>query len=253
MRTSLIPGIIQNIKRNLNRQIHSVPIFEIGKVYLQKDKEKIEENEVLCIGLCGMESQKIWNREERKWDFYDLKGMLEVLFNELNIDFEIISIKNIQLDEIEKDIFHPAKSGAILINSEYAGIIGEIEEAEDVSYKIYVSEIKLNMILKNYTKHILKSIPKYPFIMRDISLVVPDKINSQDIKNVISKVGGELVENIILFDYYSGKQLPQGTRGLAYRIYFRSKDKTLNDQTVDDIMKRIQDSLLDELSVKLRN
>lgn len=241
MRTTIIPNLLDVIERNINRNIDEIKIFELGNIYRPRDlllQELPDEDRVLAIGVVG------------KADFYDLKGIIETLFDNLNIDsYDFLPAKH--------PTFHPGRTAEILIKNEKIGVLGEIHpdvtEKYEINKRVYMCEINFERVIEatNLTFK-YKPLPKFPAITRDIAVIVNEDIMAGDIKKTIEAEGGNIVEKIELFDVYKGRQIPDGYKSLAYSITFRSEERTLTDEDVTAIQEKILSELEKKFNAQLR-
>lgn len=243
MRTIPLNGILQSLSTNYNRRNDEALLFDIAKVYLPKSlpvTELPDEKNKIVIGIYG------------KYDFYDLKGMVETLF-------EVIGLKNKVTFDLENTLswMHPGRTAKISIENKDIGYLGELHpvvaENYEIGTKVYVAIIDIDILIEYSTlDRLYKPLPKFPAITRDIAMIVEDKILVKDIENIIKHRGGKLVESVNLFDIYKGKQIQEGYKSVAYSIIFRATDYTLTDETVDSSMNKILTALEKELSAQLR-
>lgn len=253
LKSSLLPAMVKNVKSNINYNIKNVSIFEISKVFRKNKDSKIPiETNMLGIMLAGVSNIKSWAEEERYYDYYDLKGILEYIHNKFYYD------GNIRISEKEYKFLHPKISGDVIIGGDvYAGIIGKVHPAivEDIGIKqdVYYLELNLDKFIKNISgikKY--KSIPLFPSIEIDIAIVVDEDIKNEDIENEIKNGGTALLKEIKLFDIYRGKQVEPGKKSMAYSLSFREENRTLKDSEVEIIIKRILERLGKKFNAKLR-
>jgi phenylalanyl-tRNA synthetase beta chain len=241
MRTICIPSMMEALSRNSSRSNPSARLFEIGKVYLpSEDLDQLpEERNTLTLGMYG------------KSDYYHLKGIVENLLDALGIN--IFEFKR----ESENPSFHPGKTAALFIKSEFAGVLGEIHPDVNEKFGIeetcLVSELNLDTLYK-YADLDRKYIPlpKFPAVLRDIAMLVDDSILVKEIEDIIRGKGGNMVEKVQLFDVYKGKQIPEGKKSIAYSILYRSDSKTLTDEEVAKVHDKIVRSLERMLGAELR-
>lgn len=241
MRTSTIPSIMESLARNYSRNNEYVRLFEAGRVYIPNaDSAKLpEERNILTIGMYGT------------CDFLDIKGVVEVLIEALGItgaSFERVS---------DNHSFHPGKTAALVIKKEKCAVFGEIHpdtrDNFEVDERCFVAEINLDKLYsiasldKKY-----KALPKFPAVTRDIALLVEDEVMVQQIQDIISRQGGNILESIKLFDVYKGKQIPEGKKSIAYSLVYRADNKTLTDAEVSKVHDKILKSLEYQLGAQLR-
>jgi phenylalanyl-tRNA synthetase beta chain len=266
MRTTLLPGIINTSVFNINRGIYDVGIFEVGKVFIQGSgvmgqrsdippfnkggRGGILPDEKTIVGgaLTGRTEKKIWGKGER--DFYYLKGLVESLLGRLNIH-------DIEFFPVNLPFIHPQKGTCVKINDEDIGYLGELSpavaEGFDLKDKLYVFELSLDKILDNaVTERKYTHLPKYPSIYRDIAIVLNSNIKSDDVYRIIRDTDNSILKEIILFDYYEGKQIPAGKKSLAYSVVYRSDDRTLTDEDVNPVHEKVIKNLKDKLGAELR-
>lgn len=242
MRTTLVPSMLEVMNRNYSKKIDGGMFFEIGKTYnpLDDPKEKLpEEDNVLILGMYG------------GGDFFNLKGDVELLLNRLGIKkYEFVR-------EADNPTYHPGKTADILCGNSRLGIIGEIHP--DVSERyglpegVYIAELDFDMITRmSELGKKFKKLPKYPAVERDIALLVPEDVMCSQIEGVIRRTGGALVESVKLFDVYTGKQVPEGKKSIAYSVVYRSDSGTLVDEEVNGLHQRIVEAVKSELGAQLR-
>jgi phenylalanyl-tRNA synthetase beta chain len=241
MRTTTIPSIMENLARNFSRNNDSARLFEIGRVYIKKTDEfdLPKEKNIITIGMYG------------SCDYLTLKGAVENILDALGIErYEFIREK-------DNSSYHPGKTAALLVNKEYAGVFGEIHPDVSDNYGVdtpcFAAELNMDLLINNAKmKKQYRSLPKFPAVTRDIALLVDDSVLVQDIHNIIKGKGGNLVESIELFDVYKGKQIAEGKKSIAYRIVYRSEDKTLTDKDVSKVHSKILSTLEFNLGAELR-
>jgi phenylalanyl-tRNA synthetase beta chain len=238
VRTSLIPGILKNIKTNL-KHFESFNLFEIGKVYY--DNKNIEERRILVIA-------KVLGKDKGAETFYSLKGEVENLLE----NFGISKGSTFGTPKVEPlDVFHLSRSAEIIINGKSVGYIGEINPIVLGNYKIEkrvaFCDIDTEKLLSALPKEkIFESISKFPTVDRDISMIVPSGVLYAQISKLVQKAGGELVESVKLFDYFAPKN------SLAIRISLGDASRTLENIEVDEVIGKIVSNLEKELKVEVR-
>lgn len=250
MRPSLLSEMLEVLSWNLSRGNPLLRLFELNKIYLVDGQTKnICEKSSLSIGICG-ETSGNWKESPRVVDFFDLKGTLEGLLNE-------IGIKDYVFEKQDSFIFRQELSAHIKINGETIGVMGqvkpEIAKKFDIKEKTYLAEIDIEGLLRHTGKNKRFTVlPRYPSMKRDISLLVDDSVDSSSIFDMVRDVGGGLVRSIGVFDLYRGQQVQEGKKSLAYRVEYRSDEKTLKDEDVSLIHKNIQDALVKKLGAQIR-
>lgn len=247
MRTTLIPGLIESMKANINRGNRDIRIFEIGKVFFYNGDIR-EEGRIGGL-TCGSRHEPIWNLKHVDIDFYDIKGVVEAIVDTLGID-------NCSFSPAHEPFLHPGKSALLKINSMDAGYLGalhpDVEERLEVQ-NVFVFELNLELLIKYFNwERKFTELPKYPSIYRDISLIVDDSLFTEDILKTIEKRKHPWVENIKIFDLYKGGQIPEGKKSIAFRITYRSSEKTLSDEEVDLLHNEIIKEIVEKFGARIR-
>lgn len=247
LRSSLIPSLLNTINYNQNRKASELAIFEVANIY-QNDYENLR----LGIILTPLFKLLKWKKENNN-DFYTLKGLIEALMRLLGIDENRYSYEKI---EDNNKFYHPGRSAYLLIGKKKIGIIGQIHPLMEKKYDVsscFVAELNLDEILQIKSSKIKLETPSiYPFVSRDIALVVNEEVNVSEIIKVIRKNGKGLVSNVEIFDIYRGNNLENGKKSVAITIIYQDKDKTLNDNELLPVHNNILFALQKELMAFLR-
>ena len=244
IRTSLLSGIFENAARNYSRKNEDVRLFEVAPVFYPKQLPLTElPNEVVKLAglIMGRRDPIAWNSSNDEVDFYDMKGIVEELLDQL-------SISSYQVDAGKHFAMHPGKTAVFKKGKEVIATVGEVHpsvaKSFGISKKMYVFEMDVATLKKYVSKNFkYESLPKFPSIVRDISMLVDEKISAGDIEHTISKNAGKHFSEVKLFDLYQGKQITAGKKSLAYTIKFQSQEKTLTDAEVDEAFKNILTAL----------
>ncbi len=252
MRTSLISSLLEVIKWNTNRQAGLVKIFEVGKIYLPyPDKpNSLPQEKLIIAGAINKTSRgDIWEKS-LSLDVFDIKGILETMFQGLKV-------VNTGIVPGNHPAFHPLRNGKIVIRGKEVGIFGEIHPEVINNYripgKVNLFEIDFENLLTNVPSDIKYCIlPKYPSVQRDLAMIVKEEMLSADIIKTIKSIDEELIKKVILFDIFKGKQIADGCKSLAYSVVFQARDRTLIDQEVEDIYKKIREKLMIKFNAKIR-
>lgn len=235
MRKSLIPNVIDVLAKNLNYKNEDLLVYELGNTFHIVNGNKVPlEKKKLVIGCYG------------KYDFYYVKDIVVNLLSILNIEnYEFV--KNASID-----YFHPGVCADIIVNGEKIGEIGQIsyEACKNFSIKkkIFVCEIDIEKIRdKSSLVRIYEPLIKYPAVKRDLAIIVDKNIDSGMIEKIFRDNSNNLLKNVELFDIYTGNQIDEGKKSMAYKLTFQSKDKTLVDEDINTVI----DGMLKDLNEKL--
>lgn len=250
LRPSLLPGIVQSLSYNLNRRIEQVKIFELAHVY-SRENGKVIEKLNLSFGLSGLKYIYDWEDKPKNLDFFDGKGTIEVLFKTLGIS-------NFNFSESGfLSLFNPSDAAAIMCKEKIVGYMGEVckelLEEFDINSPVFVGELFINPLFSfmDFDKK-FASFSTYPFIIRDIAILIDENIPAAHVMAVIKRNGKELVKDIRLFDRYAGQQIPSGCVSLAFSIKYQSGKKTLTDEEVNEVHSKVCLALREELKAQIR-
>ncbi|HAN09882.1 MAG TPA: phenylalanine--tRNA ligase subunit beta [Clostridiales bacterium] len=241
MRTQMLNGILLALSNNYNKRNENAYLFDISKVYIPKDLPLTElPNEIttLAIGMYG------------EVDFYNIKGIIEVLMKKLGISEDYATNTSIAY-------MHPGKTADILVNGKVIGYLGEAHPTlagnYEIGMKVYLACINVDELIANAKQNIrYKPLPKYPESSRDIAIIIKDEIQVKQVDNIITQNAGGILEAVELFDIYKGSQLGEGFKSVAYRIIFRANNRTLTEEEVSSVMGKIMKELEIKLDAKLR-
>ena len=246
LRYSLIPSMVKTYEYNKARNIKDVSIFEIGKGFFKKGEE-YGENKKLCVLMSGEYYLGLGNRQNV--DFYIIKGIAEEILDYLGYGnrYSFVHMKQ-QIPE-----FHPGQSADISVNNDIVGVIAKLHPniAKD---DVYVMEINLDKLLEKRTgKMKFKEISKFPSIKKDLAFVVDKSVESKDIETVIKKAGGSMLTNIEVFDVYTGANIGENEKSIAYSLTFMDSKKTLTEEEVTAVFEKIIQMVENKCGAKLRN
>lgn len=244
LRYSMIPSLFKIYEYNRDRENKDVSIFEIGKGFYKR--EEYGEETKLCCLMTGEFYTGI--NAKKEVDFYIIKGIVEEILNYLGYEnrYSFVQSKDIPNE------FHPGQTADIIVNGKKYGIIGRVHP-EVSREKVFVFEINLSKLLELKTgKMKYKEISKFPSIKKDIALVVDKNIEADKIVNAAKKAAGNKLENIEVFDVYSGKGIEEGKRSLAFSLNFTSYDKTLTDEEINPILEKIIQTCEKDFKAELR-
>ncbi|MFC1988112.1 phenylalanine--tRNA ligase subunit beta, partial [Chloroflexota bacterium] len=238
LRPNLRANLLSALLANRRYEDGGIRLFELGRVYLPRNKDLPDEREVLCGLLSGPRLEKSWQGGDELLDFFDAKGLAEGLLNRLGVEASF--------EESSDESFHSVKQAAIVIGGNRLGVVGELHPEVLASFEITEAaclfEIDLASLLPFTLGHkMFQPIPRFPAIVRDIALVIDSEIAHQKVADIIK--GFPLVEQVAIFDAYYGEQVPRGKKSLAYRITFQSPAHTLTDDEVDKVQQQIMNKL----------
>ncbi|PIS28410.1 phenylalanine--tRNA ligase subunit beta [Candidatus Saganbacteria bacterium CG08_land_8_20_14_0_20_45_16] len=236
MRTALLPSLLNVLAHNLNRQLEDVLVFEVGKIFKSSGKNLPQEKWVVAGAAVG--SPFLSAVDKVTIDYFYIKGVLENLFAALGV-------KQARFVETNNPLVQQGKGGEVL----GAGYLGQLHP--DIATKfglekpVYFFELDLEALFKASQKSKrYQTLPKFPAVTRDISLIAPPEINCETIAAVIKQIGEDLIEDVFLFDKYKDS--------LAFRLVFRHLECTLTDDEVNELHQKICQEIQAKLNVRIR-
>ncbi len=270
LRTTLIPGLLENTQHNRNHQINAIALFEIGSVFVRDANQSaslirgndhqsaplirgdggFKEPERVAGVIAGQIGGGVYGNLYRDSDFFDLKGLVEGML-------EVCGITEYTLQKTDVPTFHPGRNAEVLLAGTPIGTFGEahpeVLENYDLPYKAYLFEFDLEALVSAAVfSRRFEPISIYPKVERDLAIVVDKSVLSDIPIELIYTTGGELVEAVRLFDVYEGEQVPEGKKSLAYAIVYHSAAETLTDKAVNTLHERVVERLHQELGAELR-
>jgi phenylalanyl-tRNA synthetase beta chain len=252
MRTSLLPGILAVAKRNINFRCEDLKLYEVGKTFVPVPGEELPREDLRLAGMVtGSRYPQLWNLpQDEEVDFYDVKGALENLLEGLGVA-DVIFLPS------DVPFLHPGKSANMIVAGENIGFLGEMSPGKTREHglpgKAFMFEILLEPLFVRMRKErVFTPIPRYPYIERDLSVIVEEKVSGDMIKHLISRLGHDIIASVILFDLYRGKSIPEGCQSMAFRIRYQSEDRTLTDEEVQEVHSHVADALARELGATMR-
>jgi len=248
MRTSLLPGLVETVKYNLNRQQDRVQIFECGVKYLLQGAEINEEN-TLSMMVSGNAINQHWDVEKRPFDYYDMKADIESLLEMAG------SLEGVEFTASEHPVLHPGQTAQITRNGEEMGWIGALHPAlageMGVSSGVICCELRLDALQKGHIPQ-FETISKYPSIRRDIAIIVDVAITAHQVCACIKNAAGDYLQNLELFDVYSGKGVDSERKSVALGLTLQASSRTLTEEDVEQVMDSVLTALNTECSANLR-
>ncbi len=248
LRTSLRPGLLSTLARNMRLREGSIRLFEVGRVFWPRSGDLPEEKEVLCAVISGGHFRSFWKGEPEDIDFFTAKGVVETLLSRLGLEVSFEKGSDYSLLE--------GRCAWVIAGEDRLGVVGELHhkvaEAFELSEATYLIELELSRLLDLVSGHRMSYRPlsRYPSASRDIALLVDEQVTYHQIYSIIRQF--PLVASVSLFDLYTGEQVPQGKKSLAFRIVYQSPNRTLTDREIDEVQQGILARLSQELGVVLR-
>ena len=247
MRTTLLPGLLTSLARNMRRQHKRVRLFETGVAFLQG--EQLAEIRRVAAVATGEAFPEQWGVSSRNIDFYDIKGDVENLFS-LRGNTAEPSFKTSSFPWM-----HPGASAVITLENREIGWCGAIHptvlKALELKKSVFAFELDLDELLERDVPF-AKSISRFPSIRRDLAVLLPNEVIYEQVKDCITTSAGSLLEKVVVFDEYLGESLKKGYKSLAIGLIFKNVSSTLKDADVDPLIETVVSDLEKRLGTQLR-
>lgn len=252
MRPSILPGLLDAVRLNLNHQRRDIKLFELGKVFAAKSGEDNLPNErkLFSLVITGGEIQQNKAMAVRESDFYDAKGAVEAAL-------EAVGVGAVDFNSADVRHLRKGQSAAVSIKGNEVGYIGRLSDGIASTYKfkqpVFVAEIDLQAALDAPVSVITyRPLAKYPAITRDVSLLAKRDVTFARICDAIKRQNFDLCQSIGFVDIYEGKGLADDERSITIRLEYRSDERTLIETEVEAMHKEIVICMEQELGIKQR-
>ena len=249
LRNSMIFSGLDVIKYNLNRKKNNLKLFEIGKEYHKSNNGKYIEKEKLSVFIYGDRNNLNWNTQNKKSDFFYLKGVVNSIIKKLG--FNIVKSKPLTTNNIQEGETIYYQKSEIL---SYGIIDDKICKKFEINENVLYAELDVNMIIDKYSDQPIhfKKISKFPEVSRDLSILIDKEVRFEDIYKTVRQINQKLIKEISLFDVFQGKNLPDDKKsyGIAFKI--QDNDKTLSESEIEGLMKKIISKIEKDFKAELR-
>jgi phenylalanyl-tRNA synthetase beta chain len=252
MRTTLFPGLLETARYNLSHKNKDLKIFESRKVYHPQQGEKLPQEMRSLAGLTmGVVATEGWNVPPQEVDFYFVKGCVGQLLAELRTPAPVFT------DSEGVPYLNPSKGGVVTVEKVAVGAVGELHpevaEAFELPAGVFIFELDLPTLADRFWREItFTPLPRFPAVDRDVAVAVDEGVSAEEIREIIHGVDNACIELVEVFDCYRGDPIPPGRKGLAFQIRYRSGEKTLTDEEVNEFHQEVLERLqnVPELTIR---
>jgi phenylalanyl-tRNA synthetase beta chain len=252
LRTTLVGSLLDTVARNVRSNRRDLRLFELRRVFFPPVQGVLPvEKKMLAGVLTGHRYPRQWNQPPESVDFFDLKGVLDVLAFSFGIEpFTLCPSE-------ETFCLHPGVSGDILIHTTKIGWSGKlhprVQETFDIGEDVFLFEMEFSPFVKACQQETwYRPFVRNPSVQRDIALVLDQDVPHSRVKDRLFDLIDRRVTGMELFDVYQGPQLPAGKRSMAFRITYQDPERTLTDEEVNELQRKLLDELLLGLGANLR-
>jgi phenylalanyl-tRNA synthetase beta chain len=256
LRSSLLPNLIKTVHENLKQGNFYVEGFEYGHVFSGNILNDFEEKEYIGGIFGGRKTKLNWSDISQSISWFEGKGKMEQLFNQLNlvVNWKIYSTKSYN------QILHPYRTAELSLSDErYLGVFGQIHpilaRKLNLSPDLYLFEFNLDLVKDQIRTNKLatyKEYSLYPKIVKDLSFIVEQSISFEAIRKTLLLNGTKFLTEVNLLDEYKGKSIPEKDISLCLQLVFQSNEKTLENKEVETIITELQILLTNCFNIKIR-
>jgi phenylalanyl-tRNA synthetase beta chain len=246
-----LPDLLKNAAYNLNHGQKDIKTFEMAKLFFRENQKLAEETYQVTGLLIGNTHETYWKSPSREIDFFDVKGLLNAVFN-------FLDLSEIKYEKSIEPYYQEGIGADVIYSDNKIASLGKIDplilREFDIEQTTFSFDIAIGKILKLHRKElpVFKEIPKFPPVLRDISFVISRNYNLTEIETVIKNTNKNLISKVVLFDEYTGKNIEPDKRSLSFNIVFSSPTKTLTDEFINGIISMVIKNLETEFDINLR-
>ena len=249
MRSNLIGGLVSNLITNLKRKQSRVRLFETGRCF---DRDEAASQvagfnqpwKLACLAYGGALPEG-WGSGVRKVDYFDIKGDLEALLSPAKLIFE----------KLLHPALHPGRSANVMLDGVSIGFIGELHpewvQKYDLPQAPVLFEVDFESI-KAVKVPVYGEVSKFPSVVRDLAIVVDQDLPLQTLLDGLKSGLPALIQDVQLFDIYTGKGVPENKKSLAFRVVMQDTQRTLQDSEVDAATQNLVACLEQAFGAELR-
>jgi phenylalanyl-tRNA synthetase beta chain len=249
MRPSMLATGLECISYNLNRKNNDLLFFEFGKTYAHAE-HSYKEQQNLAIYITGNQNETNWNSSSKQTNIYFAKGICEAIFSIMGINNYKFEVAN---NEDLNDCLNAVLKGKELLQ------LGSVNKTQLQKFSIkqpvyFISFNWENLVFFSQKKDIIfEPVPKFPQVQRDLAIVVNKSLSYGEVEDLVKSLHIKKLQNIRLFDVFENEKLGENKKSFAISFTFLDKEKTMTDEEVETLMKKIISSLESKLNAAIRN
>ena len=263
LRASLLPNLIKTIQENLKQGNLVINGFEYGHIFLPDSKSKFQEKEYVSGVFGGFKTKLIWSDSEKGLTWFEAKGKMEQLFEQLNLQVNWQN-KTVRSDDLllrSREIFHTYRNAELYLpNGSKLGIFGQIHpilaNQLNLSSEIYLFEFDIEVIQNQMQMNQLamyKEYSPYPKIVKDISFIIQQDVTFKELQDILYYNGTEVLYEVNLLDEYTGESIPDQHISLCLQLIFQSNEKTLQNKEIEEILNNLRLLLIKRFNAIIRD
>ena len=259
MRQSLVPGGLEVVAYNLNRQASAMKIFEYGSVYSrlpEKSAETLdgyEEHTNFMLMITGT-PEKSWRLEPAAGNYFQLKGYVELLLARYGAELSQLRTEAAPSDIYSEGMVYRIQGGSSMQLAVLGTVNPALAKSFGIKQPVFAAEISWPALfeLVRRDKVAFKELPKFPEVRRDLALLLDESVKYADLRAAAFKQAKKLLKQVRLFDVYRGDKIPEGKKQYALSFVIQDTERTLTDQDTERVMDRLLTTFQNEFGAQLR-
>jgi phenylalanyl-tRNA synthetase beta chain len=249
LRPSLLETSLEVVARNLNHKNSNLKLFEFGKGYFTTVPAKYHEMEQVCMVISGNVNDQNWKGKATSSDFFYIKGVISAVLQLLGIKPD--SIETLAVPKLQDHVIYKA-NGELVVGA--GEVTQKVLSQFGIKQPVFFAALNWEAVMKLTVKQTLaiKELPRFPSVMRDISMVVPKQLAYAEVENSVNKLKLSKLQEVKLFDIFESEKLGTDKKSIAVSFTFLDEEKTLTDKEIDGWMSKIMATLETELNAEIR-
>lgn len=250
LRTTLLGGLLDNLRQNRSRGTEAVHVFEIGKIYWRESESQCREGLALGLLSSGPLGAPHWSGDPGHANVFHLKGALESALSALRFHAPVF-------EPAAHPVFEDGSAAALFVKGERIGVLGRLRDAvvkaSGAEGPVFAAEIDLGELLeKKPAAFAYEPAPKVPAVVRDLSFFIAPDVPYQEIKSAVERAAVPHLESFDVIDRYAGPNNPEGRTSLSMRFVYRNPQTTLLSEEADRSEQKILKTLQAAFKIQLR-
>ena len=243
LRQSLYGGMLDTLSYNQNRQLKLHHIFEIGHIFSQK-----EESNILSLMMHDLFISNRIQKQELKASFYSMKAIIKQLFDILGLPLEIAVRENDLM-------YHPYQAVTLISNGQSVGHFGTLHPTQVKPYDlkgVVAATLQLDAMLMKHDSQRYQTISKFPSVERDLAFLMPKDMSVKNVVELMRQTLKNYLVDVYVFDVYQGEHVSENQKSVAFRMILNDVEKTLTNEDVDKLIKKVIHRCQFELKLEMR-
>lgn len=260
MRNTMLFSGLDVVRHNINHKNTDVRIFETGKVYAKKAgtyktfRDQYQEQQVLAFWMSGNTGDERWYREDEKTGFFDIKGVVTAVLDKLRVPYKNAEPADDQPEFSTAFVIYGYRNkNTPLVR--FGMVSPAVAKITDIKQEVWYAEVDWDLVLQSVPDKaaVYAEIPRFPWVRRDLALLVDKNVAYQSLKDVAVKTEKNILKEVNLFDVYEGKNIPENKKSYAISFRFQDAGKTLTDKEIDKVMEKLVKNFSEQLGAEIRS